>query len=168
MGMDGIFKVYHQNKETHKYEELAFFDKDGNKLCDIFASRDHMLNQLLLGVNRGGYDFDSIGARRGVPEWYVEMLKEEHPDWFDGSDYWTYNADEGTYYDYLELRGWANNSNLEYVNWLAIEDEDMPAEEYPRRNPLTEFMNQVQVYLNAYGIYYPKPGEVIIVGELSY
>ena len=173
MGFDGIYSVY--RKHNDKYEKMAFYDKEGNELYDPFPSRDGMLNQLLLGYNRHGYDFDAIGARRGVPEWYVNLLKEEHPDWFD-NDGWNYDPDEGTYYDYLELVGWEGNPHCERIDWYLVEeayDEDgdikaVKPEDAPHRNPLVSFMAQVRAYLDAYGVYYPKPGEVIIVCEMSY
>lgn len=174
MGFDGMYSVYKRNKDTRQYEKLAFYDKNGKELYDPFPSRDGMLNQLLLGYNRHGFEFEAIGARRGLPEWYVDMLKAEHPDWFDDGDY-MYNVDEGTYYDYLELKGWAAGSACEYDDWMADplnvelnEDGDVISEVPPKRNPLKFFMELVDAYLNAYGIYYPKPGEVVIVCEMSY
>ncbi len=175
MGFDGIYSIY--RKCNDKYEKLAFYDKDGKELYDLFPSRDGMLNQLLLGYNRHGYNFEDIGARRGLPEWYVDILKEEHPDWFDGSDGWSYNVDEGTYYDYLELRGWAQGDACAHKDWIAMEEhnynelgkpdsDDMS--EPPVRNALKDFMKQVDIYLYAYGIYCPAPGEITIVCEMSY
>lgn len=177
MGFDGIYNVYRHNKNTNKYEKLAFYNKDGKELNDVFPSRDGMLNQLLVGYNRQGYNFEAIGARRGLPEWYVDLLKEEHPDWFDGSSGWSYNVNEGTYYDYLELCGWAQSDTCSHKDWMAIEEPDycewdessddvMP--EPPMRNALKGFMEQVDIYLHAYGIYYPKPGEIYIICEMSY
>ena len=32
MGFDGIYSVYHQNKDTQEYEKLALYDKDGKEL----------------------------------------------------------------------------------------------------------------------------------------
>ena len=166
MGFDGIYSIYHRNEKTQKYEKLSLYDKNGKELYDFFPSRDGMLNQLLLGYNRHGYDFDAIGARRGIPDWYVDLLKEKHPDWFDKSDgSWSYNVDEGTYYDYLELRGWAQGNVCEHSDWMAdYEDEDNP----PKRNALKDFMRLVNIYLELYNIWCPKPGEIIIVCEMSY
>lgn len=173
MGMDGIYSVYKRNKDTEQYEKLAFYDKDGKELYDPFPSRDGMLNQLLLGYNRQNFDFASIGARRGLPEWYVDILKKEYPDWFE--DDYPYNIDEGTYYDYLELKGWAAGDVCEYDDWIAdpinvvLNDEgEVVSEEMPKRNPLKSFIDLINIYLDAYGIWYPKPGEVIIVCEMSY
>ena len=100
----------------------------------------------------------------------VDLLKEEHPNWFDGSDGWSYNVNEGTYYDYLELRGWAQGDVCAHEDWMAAEEPDYNdiMSEPPMRNALKDFMERVNVYLNAYGIYYPKPNEVIIVCEMSY
>ena len=147
MGFDMIASVYRRNKETQEYEKMAFYDKDGKELNDIFPTRDGMLNQLLVGYNRHGYDFEAIGAYRGMPDWY------------DDQD------SEGTYYDYLELRGWAQGNACEYIDWMAnYDEEDGP----PKRNALKDFIEQVNMYLYAYGIYYPKPGEVIVICEMSY
>ena len=147
MGFDGIYSIYRRNAETQKYERLSFYDKNGKELYDFFPSRDGMLNQLLLGYNRHGFDFDAIGAHRGMPDWY------------DDQD------SEGTYYDYLELRGWAQGDACEYIDWMdEYDDENDP----PKRNALKDFMRLVNIYLELYGIWYPKPGEIIIVCEMSY
>lgn len=169
MGFDAIYSVY--RKHNDKYEKMAFYDKEGNELKDVFPSRDGMLNQLLLDYNRHGYDFDPIAFRRGLPEWYVDIVREENPDWFDNDCGWNYNPDEGTYYDYLELRGWEENPRCEQVDWnLTEEQRDENSEEFVliKRNPLISFMASVRVYLEAYGVYYPKPGDVYIVCEMSY
>lgn len=170
MGFDGIYNVY--RKVNDSYEKLAFYDKNGKELHDAFPSRDGMLNQMLLGMNRHGYDFEPIGDHRGVPQWYVDKLKEEHPDWFDTDDKygWVYNPNEGTYYDYLELKAWSTSPVQEHVDYYIMDDDeeidtDSPR---PRRNPLKEFVAQINMYLHAYDIYYPKPGDVIIVCEASY
>ena len=54
---------------------------------------------------------------------------------------------------------------------LSVEvdkDGDIISEVMPKRNPLKFFMELVDTYLSAYGVYYPKPGEVIIICEMSY
>lgn len=145
MGFDAIYSVYH--KKNDKYEKLAFYDKHGKEFYDFFPTRDGMLNQLLLGYNRHGFDFDAIGANRGMPNWYSDQNSE------------------GTYYDYLELQGWAQGNTCEYTDWMdECDDEANP----PKRNALKDFMRLVNIYLELYGIYYPKPGEVIIICEMSY
>ena len=147
MGFDGIYTLYHRNKETQKYEKLSLYDKNGKELYKLFPFRDGMLNQLLLGYNRHGFDFEDIGARRGMPDWYADQ------------------DSEGTYYDYLELQGWAQGNTCEHIDWMEeYDDEDNP----PKRNALKDFMRLVNIYLELYGIWYPKPGEVIIVCEMSY
>lgn len=169
MGFDGIYKIYH--KHDDKYEEVAFYNKKGEELGPLFPSRDGMLNQLLLDYNRNGYDFDPIAYRRGLPDWYVDMVREKHPDWFDGSSGWQFNLKEGTYYDYLELRGWAQGNTCEFKDWAVVEfdeDDGVISETVPKRNALKEFMTTVDIYLQMYHIWYPKPGEVIIVCEMGY
>ena len=70
-----------------------------------------------------------------------------------------------TYYDYLELRGCAQGNVCEHSDWMAdYEDEDNP----PKRNALKDFMRLVNIYLELYNIWCPKPGEIIIVCEMSY
>lgn len=145
MGFDGIYSIY--RKCNDKYEKLALYDKNGKELHDLFPSRDGMLNQLLLGYNRHGFDFEDIGARRGMPDWYADQ------------------DSEGTYYDYLELRGWAQGNVCEHIDWMEeYDDEDDP----PKRNALKDFMRLVNVYLELYGIYHPKPGDIYIICEMSY
>lgn len=166
MGFDMMASVYRHNKETNQYEKMAFYDKNGKELYDIFPTRDGMLNQLLVGYNRHGYDFEAIGARRGLPKWYVEILEKKHPDWFDDSD----DMDEGTYYDYLELRGWAQGDACNHKDWEAMEelDDNDTMSKPPMRNALKGFMEKVNTYLDAYNVYEPKPGEIIIICEMSY
>lgn len=147
MGFDGIYSIYRRNAETQKYEKLSFYDKDGKELYDLFPSRDGMLNQLLLGYNRHGFDFDAIDVRRGMPDWYNDQ------------------DSEGTYYDYLELKGWAQGNVCEHFDWMADYDED---DEPPKRNALKDFMQLVNIYIELYNIWYPKPGEVIVICEMSY
>lgn len=147
MGFDGIYSMYRRNAETQKYEKLSLYDKNGKELYDLFPSRDGMLNQLLLGYNRHGFDFDAIGANRGMPDWYNDQ------------------DSEGTYYDYLELRGWAQGNACEYTDWMDEYDDE---NNLPKRNALKDFMQLVNIYLELYGIWYPKPGEIIIVCEMSY
>ena len=171
MGFDMITSIYRRNKKTQEYEKIAFYDKNGEELDDIFPTRDGMLNQLLLGHNRHGFDFEAIGAERGVPSWYVDSLKKEHPDWFNNDYGWNYNPEEGTYYDYLELRGWAQGNACDHKDWTAVEyvvDDNDDAFEPPVRNALKEFMVLVNCYLRAYNIWCPAPGEVIIICEMSY
>lgn len=165
MGFDAIYSIYRRNEESQKYEKLSIYDKNGQELNDPFPSRDSMLNQLLLDYNRQGFDFEPIAYRRGLPDWYVENLKEEHPDWFDNDSGWNFNPTEGSYFDYLELRGWAQGDVCEHPDWMAdYEDEDNP----PKRNALKDFMRLINVYLEFYHVWYPVPGEIIIVCEMSY
>lgn len=170
MGFDGIYKVYLHKNDT--YEELALYNKDGKQFYGIFPSRDGMLNQLLLGYNRHGYEFDPIDSLRGLPHWYIDILKEEHSDWFDDQDGWTYNNEDGTYYDYTELRGWSQGNICEHVDWnddfFDYGNENVRIEDMPKRNALKDFMNSVDIILEVYGIYHPCPGEVIIICEMSY
>lgn len=171
MSFDGIFKIYHRDRETGQYKRLVFYDKEGNELSDGFPSQDGMLNQLLLGHNRHGFDFEAIGEGRGVPSWYVDSLKKEHPDWFNNDYGWNYNPREGTYYDYLELRGWAQGNACDYKDWMAVEyadDDNDNVFEPPIRNALKDFIALVNFYLEAYNIWYPKPGDVYIICEMSY
>lgn len=152
MGFDGIYSMYRRNAETQKYEKLSLYDKNGKELYDLFPSRDGMLNQLLLGYNRHGFDFDAIGANRGMPDWYADQ------------------DSEGTYYDYLELRGWAQGDACNHKDWMAMEElsDDYIMSEPPMRNTLKDFMRLVNIYLELFGIYYPVPGEVYIICEMSY
>lgn len=169
MGFDGIYKVYRRNKENNSYEKLAFYDKDGNELYNPFPSKDGMLNQMLLDYNRHGYSFNAIAPRRGVPDWYIEQLRVEYPDWFDNNNGWNYNPSEGTYYDYLELLAWSTSPKCEHIEYDAYDDEnDDSCGISPHRNPLKDFVAQIQVYLDAYNIWYPKPGDIYIVCEMSY
>lgn len=147
MGFDGIYRMYAKN-DNGDYEEMALFNRDGKKLYTMFPSRDGMINQALLGYNRHGYDFEAIGDGRGMPSWYLEK----------NPDYDTPN--EGTWYDYVELRGYRRNSNYSFVDYYS-DNED-------KRNPIDDFMRIADMYLELFGKWYPKPGEIIIICEMSY
>jgi hypothetical protein len=175
MSFGGLYSIYKYDKDEKRYQELSFFDKDGNKLQNFFPTKDRMLNQLLLDYNWGAYDLSPIAYRRGLPDWYLEILKEEHPNWVNDLGVLPFDVSQGTYYDYLELRGWAQGNAREFEDWeeapikVEFNDEgEVISGIYPRRNALKDFMAQVDTYLRAYGIYYPAPGEVIIICEMSY
>lgn len=160
MGFEGIYRIYRKT-ENGNYEEMTLYDRHRNKLENIFPSYDGMINQILLGYNRQGYDFDSIGAGRGVPKWYVNQLKIEHPEYFNDS-FFRYNEFEGTWYDYVELRGYCGNCKYSYIDYDS--DKDEPSS----RNPIDTFMNVVNMYLELFNIWRVEPGEIIIICEMGY
>jgi len=53
---------------------------------------------------------------------------------------------------------------------MAMEElsDDYIMSEPPMRNALKDFMRLVNIYLELFGIYYPVPGEVYIICEMSY
>lgn len=169
MGFDGVYSIY--RKKNNTYEKLTLYDKEGNALEDIFPYRDHMLNQLLLGYNTHGYSFEPIGAKRGLPKFYIDDLATEYGELFNIKDSLV-RFKEGTWYDYTELRGWRDNPHCEIVDDDAMEDcagdDEYLLFSKPTRNPLKEFMTIVDFYLEVYGIFSPMPGDIIIVCEPSY
>ena len=169
MGFEGVYSIY--RKKNNTYEKLALYDKDGNELESIFPYCDHMLNQLLIGYNTHGYSFEAIGARRGLPKFYIDDLVKEYGDRLNVQESLEFFK-QGTWYDYTELRGWRDNSYCDILDEDTMEDY-AGDDEYllfskPTRNPLKEFMNIVDFYLATYGIISPMPGDIIIVCEPSY
>lgn len=163
MGYDMITMVYRRN-ENGEYEEMTLHNKAGKEVY-IFPTKDHLLNTMLTGNSGASYDIEPIAYKRKLPKWFVEEMDDPNDE--------PWMKTEGTYYDYLELAAWANSETYSnVVDWLASEDNginwlDNP-DEAIRRSPLKDYVGWLNVLLEAYGIYYPVPGQVLVFTIDSY
>ncbi len=146
MGTDIHLYVEHYNKESKRWDSLSLYKKSSEDKffpVDIYDGRDYELFGLLAGVR-------SIIApfvfSRGVPD---DMSCEVSKAYGDGQYYHT-----PTWYDWCELQTYERIFDNEY------DDEDDTNSLCKR---LDGFMNDIEKVLNAYDIYYPKPGDIRIV-----
>lgn len=146
MGCDIYLYVEHYNKESKLWENLFLYKKssEGEFLpVDIYDGRDYELFGLLAGVRSMIAPFV---FPRGVPD---DMSCEVSKAYGDGQYYHT-----PTWYDWCELQAYERIFDNEY------DDEDDTISLCERLNG---FMNDIEKVLNAYDIYYPKPGDIRIV-----
>lgn len=169
MGYDMITSIWHKTEEG-TWQEMKMMTGNNHEV-DLFPSRDGMFNQVMLGYNRHSYDMEPIAWKRGLPDWYVKARIDEglEDDWWDNreeaEEYWeTHKTADGTYYDYLELIGYASNSNWRFKDWIASEECGRTI----KRNPIGEFISTASRLVEAYGIYNPLPGEIMVVCEASF
>ena len=175
MGLSVNYEVF--RKVDNEYKPMEFYLDNGEPYIDIFPGYDHMLNQVLTGCNRHGYDMEPLGDRRGLPEWYENAALESYRanGWL-AEDEEMFKVNEDTYYDFLELVGWSANPEFSFVDWddefnnsaEVLTDDCFDESKAHKRNPLKDFVANVRMLMDAYGIWYPKPGEVIIVCRPSY
>lgn len=158
MGCDIYLYVEHYNKESKRWENLFLYKKssEGEFLpVDIYDGRDYDLFGLLAGVRS---IIDPFVFPRGVPD---DMSCEVSKAYGDGQYYHT-----PTWYDYCELQAYERmmvNSCKEIAKFdddVEYDDED---DTNSLRKRLDGFMNDIEKVLNAYDIYYPKPGDIRIV-----
>lgn len=164
MGYDMITTMWHKT-EQGTWQEMKLMTTTG-RFVDLFPTRDGMLNQVMLGYNRHSYNMEPIAYKRGLPDWYINRQVED--DWWsspqEGLEYYEDHKDEGTYYDYLELLGYATNPNWNFEDWMETEEIGKTV----KRNPIAELVARAEMIVEAYGIYNPKPGDIMIVCEGSY
>ena len=187
MGCDIYLYVEHYNKESKRWENLFLYKKssEGEFLpVDIYDGRDYDLFGLLAGVLSV---IDPFVLPRGVPE---DMSCEVSKAYGDGECYYAptwYDYCELQAYEYMmtdsltaiqakdkkinklesqvkqfEKMAVKSNDGEEYID-DCFKDIDAYPDYYDildLPNRLTDFMNCIKMVLNAYDIYYPKPGEV--------
>lgn len=146
MGTDIHLYVEHYNKESKRWDSLSLYKKSSEDKffpVDIYDGRDYELFGLLAGVRS---IIASFVFSRGVPD---DMSCEVSKAYGDGQYYHT-----PTWYDWCELQTYERIFDNEY------DDEDDINSLCKR---LDGFMNDIEKVLNAYDIYYPKPGDIRIV-----
>lgn len=149
MGTDIHLYVEHYNKESKRWDSLSLYKKsseDKFSLVDIYDGRDYELFSLLAGVRSMIAPFVSP---RGVPD---DMSCEVSKAYGDGQYYHT-----PTWYDWCELQTYERA----YERIFDKYDDEYDTNSLCKR--LDGFMNDIEKVLNAYDIYYPKPGDIRIV-----
>lgn len=143
------------NKENKRWERKTLYYKDKNgefqEAWTLLGDRNYELFSRLVGVRGSGEPFV---YPRGVPDDLSEEVSKEYCAYND----W-HNV---TWYDYCELKLYADTDRA------FVEDEiyDIDKDEYvvdDRWNVVRPFIDTIDIILEAYGIYCPKPGEVRIV-----
>lgn len=154
MGCDIYLYVEHYNKESKRWDNLSLYKKysEGEfSPVDIYDGRDYELFSLLAGVRS---IIDPFVLPRGVPD---DMSCEVSKAYGDGQYFYT-----STWYDWCELQAYERmmvNSCKEITN-VEYDDDDDAISLCERLNG---FMNDIEKVLNAYDIYYPKPGDIRVV-----
>lgn len=160
MGTDIHLYVEHYNKESKRWDSLSLYKKsseDKFSPVDIYDGRDYELFGLLAGVRSM---IDPFVFPRGVPD---DMSCEVSKAYGDGQYYHA-----PTWYDYCELQAYnkrmsqfiPRDEEKEFDDDVEYDDEDDTISLCERLN---DFMNDIEKVLNAYDIYYPKPGDIRIV-----
>lgn len=146
MGIDIHVKILHRNKNG-EYEYLTIYNKDGEDLGWAASYCDR--NYLLFDVLRFGLPIHS----RGMFPHFPEEAREEHME-----DYcWGFN-----WVDWCELCAYADNPM-----YYAVDDdeENFDQDGYPlskRVDVLGPWVGKLSFVLNAYCIFSPIPGDIII------
>lgn len=178
MGCDIHTYVEHYNKESKRWENLSLYkkDKDGTfSTIDIYDGRDYELFGILAGV-RG--TAGSFVMPRGVPDDLSCEVSNKYgdgeyfhtPTWYD---YCELNAYEYMMHDsYKELREKSKKieqleNQFRHMTEFVPREEDAIIEddydEYDIADRFVGFMNCIRTVLDAYELWYPKPGEVRVV-----
>lgn len=142
------------DKEHKKWVRKAlYYQKDDGSFDEaymIFDNRDYELFGRLAGVRSCVKPFV---YPRGIPD----DASEETRKLYDGCDY-----HDATWYDYCELNLYAQTDGA-YVVEEEYDDECGSYEIADVWNVVRPYVDKIDMLLDAYGIYYPKPGEVRIV-----
>lgn len=153
MGVD--IHVYILHKTNDGYEELKLYKLEDGKLANIYPSyedRNYALFDVLADAGRGrGEDCGALVSPRGIFEEAPQFVKDKYNE--------TYFYD-ATYYDWTELNAWAETSKVMVPHYdFESDDEEVKITRY---NVLQPWLNDISFVLNAYGLWYPKPGEIVI------
>lgn len=147
-----IYIEVYKRQEDSSYSKISIFGSNGKEYTPWYGAG--MVSQLLVGCNRSTYDFEPLsGSNRGIPEFArdPECVAEG----------WT---ETGTYYDYLELKAHAANPTLKFKDiWLEEETGEV---RYVR--PLADVIDKLDIILEVNNIYWPKPGDIMVVVKESY
>lgn len=135
--MSHYIHIIVEHRDDNNWNELNFYNKGGEKL-DIF---DNSFRDILLGEN-------NISTHRGFPNDFNRDKIEDYELYIHTS----------TWYDYCELLALSNTPYHEY----DIE-EQCNCMLNLKANPLKELVSVINAMLEAYEIYFPKPGDVRIV-----
>lgn len=164
------------NPETNQWENLSLYKKENDeyKAVNAYGYSASCCGDVLCGSSYDNYSL-AIVKPRGIPEDASPEVKE-----FYGDGKYFYDA---TWYDYCELTAYqhAINKLVKPILDIAkpkdddVYDEDsedywndVVYEEYQEQIECFEgFMDCINKVLEAYGIWYPKYGQIRIVIWIS-
>lgn len=183
MAADIHLYVEHYNKESKRWENISLYKKSSEckfSPVDIYDGRDYELFGLLAGVRSM---IDPFVLPRGVPN---DMSCEVSKVYGDGK-YWH----TPTWYDYCELQAYEymmtdsceeiakrDKKIAELEKTIKRMSQFIPSDNEEELYDNVEcdvcdvidlckrlhgFVNDIEMVLNAYDIYYPKPGDIRIV-----
>lgn len=119
----------------------------------LYDGRDYeMFNKLANARNLWGDE--SFTPCRGVPDDMSEEVAEKYGD----GEYFH----SATWYDLIELRLYAKTPEAQVIEDCTYDEDDNIIEK-KTRNVLDGFLESINLTLDAYNIWYPKPGDVRIV-----
>ena len=154
MGVDIHTSVEVFNKDASKYERKCLYYKDDNGNFKEAWSMTDNRNYELFGRLAGVRSYSKPFVRpRGLPDDISDETKELY-----GSGEYYFNA---TWYDYCELKLYSKTDDA-YVE-DEVYDDDNGFTIVDSWNGVEQYINAIDIILEAYGIYYPVPGEVRIV-----
>lgn len=147
MGTDIHINIFAMDKKTNEYKELKLFKNDGVEIgCYApYENRNYDLFGVLANIRGTAVSFTDV---RGYPDWMPEELLREYDDG------WYHSA---TWYDWVELQAYAKTDEAFIPYWW--EDENDEDNKY---NVLEPWLKDIRFVLDCYGIWYIKPGDVII------
>lgn len=155
MGTDIHTNIEVFNKKTDKWERKALYykDDDGNfkEAWSVLDDRNYELFGKLAGIRTTEKPFV---YPRGLPDNLSDETKQLY-----GNGSWYHGA---TWYDYCELCLYSRTEKVivEYELYNADLNEYIIVD---GRNAVEPFINAIDKVLEAYGIYYPEPGDVRII-----
>lgn len=155
MGTDIHSSVEIFNKKTKKWKRKALYYQDYEgaykEAWMILDNRDYNLFGKLAGVRSMEEPFV---YPRGLPDDISDETKELYGD---GTGCHT-----ATWYDYCELNLYADTDKayFEYEIYDADKDEWIVDS---KQNVVRPYIDKIDMILEAYHMWYPKPGEVRII-----
>lgn len=149
MGTDIHTHIMRRNKHTDEWETLKLYTKKGDKYEEAYTLVDNR-NYALFGKLAGVRTFDEpLAPMRGWPK----DLPADTQEWLDkyGEDMHSL-----TWYDYMELKALANTP-------AAISDYWDDDEDSPGYNVVADWLQKIDMILDAYYVWPQEPGEVRIL-----
>lgn len=143
------------NKNSGKWERKTLYYKTDNgeflEAWTLLNSRNYELFGKLAGIRSIEEPFV---YPRGLPDDLSDEVKKEY-----GNGEWYFGE---TWYDYCELNLYAD-TNKAFENEEVYDADNGTYYVTNKYNVVRPFIDTIDMILEAYGIYYPKPGEVRIV-----
>lgn len=155
MGRDIHVKILMKDEGSNTYREIAPYAYDFKK-CEFvdvswrmpYCDRNYELFDVLNSSDR-------LFCNRGVVEGCPEVIEN-----YFLPDNGLYGV---TYIDWCELVMFAQTQGAFIIDDTADFDYDeKPIEEWPRKNVVQPWVDNLRVVLDMYEVYCPHPGDIII------